>query len=285
MGINKIQISIDSVCDLTPEFTTKNNIPIFPLMINLGDDSLKDGAGIAEKIYAFADKTKTTPKTAARGIEEYKEFFIQHKPENGALIHFVISAELSASYQNAQKASEELENVFVIDSRSLSTGVGVQVVYALDLAQRGLPPEEIVKKVNARRGEVQCSFITKNLTYLHRGGRCSGTTRFIATALAIRPQIVMNDGRMLPGKKYIGTFDHCVKKYLDDVLNEFDNPDLECCFVTHTRMDNPKMVADIKAQVAARYNFQSIIETVAGGTITSHCGPNTIGVLYYNKRP
>jgi DegV family protein with EDD domain len=285
MGKNEnIRISADSICDLPKEFLTEHNIPLMPLIVALGENEMKDGEGIAEKIYAFADKTHQTPKTAARSIDEYKEFFTAHKPAKGSLIHFSISAELSASYQNALLASSELKDVFVIDSRSLSTGTGLLIIYATELVEEGLSADEIIKKVTARVPEVECSFLTKNLTYLHRGGRCSGASRFLATTMAIRPQIIASNGKLLAGKKYIGIYTLCLKKYVHDILSTFNNPDLNYCFITHTKMDDNSIVDEIKKQISAKYKFQHIVETIASGTITSHCGPNTLGVLYFNKK-
>jgi DegV family protein with EDD domain len=282
--MENIRITADSICDLPKDFITAHNIPLMPLIINMDGEAFDDGDGIAEKIYAFVDKTHQTPKTAARSVGDYKDFFTKHKPAKGSLIHFSISAELSASYQNALLASKELKGVFVLDSRSLSAGTGLLVIYAAELANKGIPAEEIFKTVTARIPEVECSFLTKHLTYLHRGGRCSGLSRFLATTMAIRPQIIMVNGKLLAGKKYMGIYNLCLKKYANDILNTFKNPDLNYCFVTHTKMDDPNIVEEIKKLVRAKYKFVNVIDTVASGTITSHCGPNTLGVLYFNKK-
>ncbi|MDR1917588.1 MAG: DegV family protein [Christensenellaceae bacterium] len=282
--MENIRISADSICDLPKDFVAEHNIPLMPLMIHLGETVVEDVDGTPEKIYAFADKTKQTAKTSARSVGEYTDFFNKHKPTNGTLIHFCISAELSASFQNAQLACNELKNVFVVDSRTLTTGTGLLIIYACELIAAGeLSPEEIIAKVTARIPEIQCSFLTKNLTYLHRGGRCSGTSRFLATTLAIRPQIVNRDGKLEPGKKYIGFYDMCLKKYVGDILTKFNNPDLGYCFITHTKMTNEKIVDEIRKQIQTKYEFAHITETIASGTITSHCGPNTLGIIYFNK--
>jgi DegV family protein with EDD domain len=282
--MENIKITADSICDLPKEYIAEHDIPLMPLIINMGETAAEDNGGIAERIYAFAEQTKLTPKTSARSVEEYKEFFLKHQAKHGFLIHFSISADLSASYQNALLASGEIKNVFVVDSRSLTTGTGLLIIYAVELLKEGLSAEQIIKKVTARIPEIQCSFLTKNLTYLHRGGRCSGLSRFLATTMAIRPQIVNKDGRLLPGKKYIGIYDLCLKKYVRDILTAFNNPDLSYCFITHTKMDNQKVVDEIRAQIKTKYNFEHIIETIASGTITSHCGQNTLGIIYFNKK-
>jgi DegV family protein with EDD domain len=282
--MDNIRISAESICDLPKDFIAEHNIPLMPLMIHLGDAATEDIDGVPERIYDFADKTHQTPKTSARSVSEYTDFFNKHKPPKGALIHFCISAELSASYQAAALAGGELKNVFVVDSRSLTTGTGLLVIYAAELAESGLAAEEIIAKVTARIPEIQCSFLTKSLTYLHRGGRCSGLSRFLATALTMRPQIVNRDGKLAAGKKYIGVYDMCLKKYVADIFAAFNNPDLNYCFITHTKMSNPKIADEIKKQIQSKYNFAHIIETIASGTITSHCGPNTLGVIYFNKQ-
>jgi DegV family protein with EDD domain len=280
--MENIKITADSICDLPKEYITEHDIPLMPLIINMGEVAVEDDDSVAEKIYAFGDRTHQTPKTAARSVQEYRDFFIKHQPKKGYLIHFSISADLSASYQNALLACGDLKNVFVVDSRSLTTGTGLLIIYALELVSAGLSAEEIIKKVTARIPEIQCSFLTKNLTYLHRGGRCSGLSRFLATTMAIRPQIVNKDGKLLAGKKYIGIYDLCVKKYVRDILTAFNNPDLNYCFITHTKMDNEKVIDEIKKQILSKYNFKNIIETTASGTITSHCGQNTLGIIYFN---
>jgi DegV family protein with EDD domain len=281
--MDKIKITTDSTCDLPKDFIAEHGIPLMPLIINMGDNAVEDSEGIAEKIYAFADKTNQTPKTAARSTAEYKDFFKRHKPAKGSLIHFSISADLSASYQNALLASEGLKDVFVLDSRSLTAGMGLLIIYAVELVREGLPADEIIKRVTARIPEIQCSFLTKSLTYLHRGGRCSGLSRFLATTLAIRPQIVNQNGKLLAGKKYIGIYNLCLKKYVGDILSAFNNPDLNYCFITHTAMDSPAVIDEIRRQIQTKYKFVHILETTASGTITSHCGPNTLGVIYFNK--
>jgi DegV family protein with EDD domain len=281
--MDKIKITSDSVCDLPASLLKHHNIDIIPLIVSLGDAQEEDVGGLPEKIYDFVAKTKSTPKTSARSAKEYQDFFTKHKPEGGSLIHFSISAELSVSNQNAEAAAKQMENVFVIDTRSLSTGIGILVMNAVQLADEGIPAEEIVKIIEERKQHVQCSFVVKDLTYLHRGGRCSGTSRLFAAVLMLKPQILVENGKMAPGKKYMGTFDHCLKKYVNDILEKYNNPDLDYCFVTHTKMDNPKLVEETIAAVKAKYPFKNIIETIAGGTITAHCGKDTLGVIYYNK--
>lgn len=281
--MENIKITADSICDLTPELIKEHGFATFPLIINLGDECVLDGPNIPEKIYNFVNKTKTTPKTAARSAAEYQAFFQEHLPAQGSLIHFTISGETSASYQNAVAAAGAVPGVYVIDSRLLSTAVALLMLRAAKLRAQGLTATQIVEQIKASIPQAQCSFILKDLTYLHRGGRCSGTAKLFAVVLNIKPQIVMANGKMSPGKKYLGNFESCVKKYVAETLNTYTNPDLEYCFITHTKMDNPQVVDEVRAQVLAKYPFQNVIETLASGTVTSHCGPNTIGILYLRQ--
>lgn len=278
--MENIKITADSICDLSKEILAKYDFNILPMYVHLGDDEERDNAGIDEKIYEYFRQTKKTPKTSAISVPDYIEFFKANLPKGGSLIHFVISSDISSTYQNAINAAKEFKDVYVIDSRSLSTGTAVSMLRAAKYREEGMSAEAIVERINDEIYKVQASFIINNLTYLHRGGRCSGTAKLFATALHIKPQIVLKDGKMQPGKKFMGNFSMCVKKYVDYTFATNPNPDLSVCFITHTKMTDPKIVDAIHQQIAAHYTFQEVIETVAGGTITAHCGENTIGILY-----
>lgn len=279
---NTVKVSTDSISDLGPELIKQHNLPIMPLMINLGDDDEPDGEGMPEKIYAYVDRTGLLPKTAARSAVAYEEFFAEHKPANGSLVHFCISSDISASYANACMAAEKVGNVYVVDSRSLSTGSGLNVLYACDLAEEGnLSGEEIAQKCRERAEKSQASFVVDNLTYLHKGGRCSGVALLFSNILNIKPMIMLKDGKMVVGKKYVAKFDKAIDKYVQDIMNIYDTPDLKRCFITYTTAPDG-MVDRVKQAILKRFPFENIYETVAGGTITSHCGKNTLGVLYFN---
>lgn len=278
--MEKIKITADSTCDLPADLLKEYDITTIPMYIFMGDKESRDHAAIADEIYAYFQATKKTPKTSAISTPEYKEFFEANKPEGGSLIHFNISGEISCTHRNAVAAAGELQNVYVIDSRSLSTGTAISILRAVKYRNEGLSAAEIVERVNAEIEKVQASFIVDDLTYLHRGGRCSSTTKFFASILRIKPQIVVKNGKMESGKKFRGNLNFCVKQYVDTVLNENSEPDLSVLFITHTKMTNPQIAEDIKQQVLARYPFERVIETIASGTITAHCGENTIGILY-----
>ena len=280
--MNKVKICTDSISDLSPELLKQHNIPVMPLMINLGETDEPDGEGMPEKIFAYVEKTGLLPKTAARGIETYVEFFNEHKPENGEIVHFCISSEMSTSYASACAAAEQVGGVHVVDTRSLSTGAGLNVLYACDLADENiLSGAEIAEKCRSRADKAQASFVVDNLTYLHKGGRCSGVALLFSNILNIKPMIMLKDGKMVVGKKYIAKFDKAIDKYVNDIMNIYDTPDLKRLFITYTTAPDG-MVERVKQAVLNRFPFENVYETNAGGTVTSHCGKNTLGILYFN---
>lgn len=278
--MENIKITADSICDLPADIMAEHDFAIVPLYIHLGDEEARDYPGIDEKIYAYFRQTKKTPKTSALSIPEYKEFFAANLPKGGSLIHFNISSEASSTHANAVAAAKEFDNVYVIDSRSLTTGTGISMLRAAKYRAAGMSAKEIVERVKAEIDQVQCSFILEDLTYLHRGGRCSGTAKLFAAALHIKPQIVLKNGKMEPGKKFIGNFNMCIKKYVDYVFATNPEPDLSICFVAHSKMSNPKIVEEVRQQVLARYPFEKVVDATVGGTVTSHCGENTLGIIY-----
>lgn len=278
--MEKIKITADSTCDIPAELLKEYDITLCPLCILMGDKEVRDHANVAEEIYQYFRETKKTPKTSAISTEEYKEFFAANLPKDGSLIHFNISGELSCTHRNAAEAAKAFTNVYVIDSRNLSSGTAISILRTVKYRNEGMSAANIVARVNSEIDKVQCSFIVDDLTYLHRGGRCSATTKFFASILRIKPQILMKNGKMESGKKFRGNFNFCVKQYVDCVLNANPEPDLSILFITHTKMSNPQIVEDIKQQVLARYPFARVIESVASGTVTAHCGENTIGILF-----
>ena len=280
----KIAISADSVLDLTPQLLKEFEIRVVPLGIVLGgEDYLDDGSITPEGIFKYVEETKVLPKTNAANTEFYKERFQAMLSEGyDYLIHFNISAQMSTSYNNAVNAAKEFNGkVFVIDSKSLSTGVGIQTIYARKLTQTETDINVIVEKIEKRVSAVQASFIVERLDYLHKGGRCSSTAFLFGKAAGIRPQIVVTDGKMHSGKKYIGrNMPALVKKYCKDVLSEFNTPDKSICFITYSSA-SPEMI-EAAREAISDVGFENVYETTAGCTICSHCGEHTLGILYYN---
>ena len=279
----KIAITCDSVCDLSQELIKQNNISILPISIILGDETFSDGVNInSQKIFDYVAKNKQLPKTSAINEFQYAEFFKEHLDGVDALIHFTISSDMSSCFNNEKKAASTLKNVYVIDSRNLSTGVGLQVLYACMLRDKGEKPENIVKKVEARKQFVQASFVIERLDYLYKGGRCSALQLLGANLLKIRPSIIVKNGKMDVHKKYRGKMKDVVKDYIKDTLNEFNTYDKSICFITYSSATED-MVEAAKSTLKEFANFENVYITTAGATVTSHCGENTLGILYFNN--
>ena len=277
----KIAISAESTLDLSKELIKEYDIHVIPFTVYLGEDAYLDGDINSQDIFDYVDKTRVLPRTSAVNEFQYKEFFSDLLARGyDAIIHISLSSEISSSCSQAINASKKFENVYVIDSRSLSTGIALEVIYAAKLVRKGLEPKEIVEKVNARIPYVQASFVIQTLEYLHKGGRCSGLLRFGAAILRIKPQIIVSDGKMAPAKKYFGRKSQVIEAYCRDTLEQFANPDLSIAFVTHT-LATPEMVA-VAIDALRKRGFKTIYETKAGATITSHCGPQTLGILFIN---
>lgn len=260
--MSKTIITSDSTADLDYLFAERN-IPVMPLTVLLGEREGLDGVEITPKdIYEYFDKTRTTPKTAAVTPERYYEFFKKYTDEGCEIVHFTISSDMSSCYDNAVQAARQCGGVYVIDSLNLSTGIGLQVLYADDLAKEGLNAKTIAEKVNARRAAVQASFVVDTMSFLYRGGRCSGISAFVASVLKIHPSIFVTGGKMVVGKKYMGTTDKAIMKYVSDTMAAFTHPDKKYFFVTHSSA-SPQTVEKVKEAVRAVYPDANIIETVA----------------------
>ncbi len=276
----RIAISTESTADLTPELIKEYDFKIIPYVIQLGDDSALDGEITTDQIISFVNEKKILPKTAAINEYRFTEHFTELKKEYDAVVHFSLSSELSVACSNAKRAAQNFENVYVVDTRSLSTGIALLAIYAKNLVEQGKEASEIYELVQKRIPYVQASFELTRLDYLHKGGRCSALALFGANLLKIRPQILLQEGKMVPGKKYRGNFAHVVKNYCEDVLADYSNPDLSLGFVTYTTADE-EIIESAKNYLAER-GFKRICVTRAGGTITSHCGEDCLGILFIN---
>ena len=279
-----IRITSDSTCDLG-HLVAERNIGILPLQVNLDADSFYDGVDITpEDIFKFVEEKKILPKTSAPSIGDYEEFFAKELQGYDELIHFNISSKSSGSHNMAKQAAESFNGkVRVVDSMALSSGQGLLVLKAADMRDAGNSADEIVAAVEELRTRVNTSFIPDSLDYLHKGGRVSGMVKLAAGLFKIHPLIMMDNGQLVPGKKYKGKMSVIIKQYVDDLYNMYPNYDKTRCFVTHSTAD-PELVAAAKEKVQELFKFDEVIETVAGSIVTSHCGRNTLGVLFvYNK--
>ena len=279
----KIKISADSTCDLSPELIEKNSVSIMPLCVALGDKNCFDGVTIQpQDIYDYYAATKKLPKSGARSVEEYLEFFNGLLVEGyDAVVHFTISADMSASYNNAELASRELSNVYVVDSRQLSTGIGLLVLDACDMVAAGMDAKAIAERETSRTGATKSSFIVDKLEFLHKGGRCSSLALLGANLLMIKPCLEVKKGLIGVVAKPMGSYRRCVAKYCQNIKNGMTNPDKKRCFITHTKMDEG-IAEEVIATVKSWGIFDEVLETTAGCTVTTHCGANTIGILYIN---
>lgn len=277
-----VKITSESSADLN-ELFDKYGIGVIPLSVNLDGKDYLDGVDIfPQDIFKAYEEKKILPKTAALSPENYKDFFRPIRESGAEIVHFALSSKITTNCGNAIKAGDELGGVYVVDTHSLSSGMGLLVLYAAELAQKGLSAKEIYDRVNARVPKVQASCVVDTMEYLHKGGRCSGLANFAATLLKIKPTIQLVDGEMKVGQKYMGSFAKNIIKYVDNTLREFDNPDYTRIFVTHSYAE-PDVVEAVKAEIRSKApQFKEIIETKAGATITAHCGRGTLGILYIN---
>lgn len=277
----KIKVTADSTCDLSPELVQKYNVGIMPLHVIIGDKTYSDGVDICpEDIFKSVAETGVLPKTSAPSIEEFAEFFKNALKDCDAVIHVNISSKASSSYDNATSAAKLYKGkVFTVDSYALSTGQGLLVLKACDLIAEGKKPKEITEILNMLKPNVNTSFVPDALDYLHKGGRCSLAALMGAKVLKLHPMIDMKDGQLYAKKKYMGGIERCLKNYVNELADEYRQYDKTRCFITHSSCE-PEVVAKVRAQVQSLFNFDEILETVAGNVVTSHCGKGTLGVLF-----
>ena len=278
--MKKIAISLDSACDISKELIEKYDFKIIPFGVNLGDKFFYDGEISPEEIFEYADNNKTLPKTNAVNEEAFKEHFAKILNDYDAIIHFDISSEMSSAYQNAVNASKNFKNVYVVDSRTLSTAISLEAIYAKKLTETMDDPAKIIELVKKRIPAVQASFIIERLDYLYKGGRCSGLALLGANLLKIRPEIEVLNGNMKNTEKFRGKMADCVTKYCRATLEKYNHPDKSVIFITHSVAD--KELVDAAKAVVSEYGFENVYETTAGCTVSSHCGKNTLGILYIN---
>lgn len=283
--MKKIKIIADSTCDLSEDIIKKYDISIVPLCILLDGKSYFDGLEITpDEIFRWSDENKTTPKTAAITFEKTLEVFKPFMDNGDDIIFFGISSHMSSTCNVPRilGAQEDYDRIFVIDSENLSTGIGLQVIKAAELAFEGRTAEEIVDTINADRAKVRASFVVDTLTFLARGGRCTAITAIMANTLKLHPMIIVKDGKMGVGKKYRGRMSVALSAYVDDLSSQLVNADSKRVFITHSGCEQA-IIDLVKEKIEALGYFEEILITQAGGVISSHCGPNTLGVLFYTK--
>lgn len=279
----KIKIISDSTCDLTKELLEKFDISIVPLTVVKNDEAFSDGVNITtDDIFAHVAAGGNLCSTSAVGVLVYQEKFAEFADKYDAVVHINISSELSASYQNATLAASEFDNVVAIDSRNLSTGQGLVVLKACELAETATSVEEIAEKLNDFTSKVESSFLIDRLDYMVKGGRCSTVAALGANLLGLKPCIEVKDGKMSVVKKYRGNYAKSLATYVKERLSNRDDLDSKYLFVTHTPVSDECEKA-VEAALAEHAKFENICWTKAGCTISCHCGPGTLGVLFAKK--
>ena len=280
-----IVLCADSTCDLSAELVEKYNVKIMPLHVNLGDKTYSDGVDITpDDIYAHYHEHKELPKTAALNMDEVLEFVTPYIEAGNDVICVTIGSALSTTYNSFRLAAMETEGLYAIDSNNLSTGFGHVVMAAGDRIAAGMPVEQIVAEVQEIAQKVESSFIVDNLEFLHKGGRCSAVAVLGANVLKLKPCIEVSNegGKMGVSKKYRGTLERVLEEYVADRLNGREDICQDRIFITHSGISEER-IEIVRAAIEKHMHFDEIYVTRAGCTISSHCGPNTLGILFVRK--
>ncbi|MBR0413267.1 MAG: DegV family protein [Eubacterium sp.] len=279
-----ILITADSTCDLPADIVAERGVEIVPLSILLGDEEHLDGVDVMpDDIYNYVAEHSILPKTAAVPPNRYYEVFERAVSEGKKIVHISLSSAISSTYQNACIAAEDFDDVYVVDSKSLCTAMGLLVLKACDFRDKGMDAKKIADKVTKLVPKVSATFVINSLEYLHKGGRCSGVARFGANVLGIKPGIEVNsDGAMVVAKKYRGKMDAVYKQYVNDRLDE-NKLDTSRIVIADSGGIAPQTMAFIKGLVEGNGRFAEVIYADAGCTISSHCGPGTLAVFYIRR--
>lgn len=277
------KITSDSTCDLSEQLIKENNITLVPLIIFLGGKEYHDNVDItADTVLEYVENGGDLPKTAAVPVDKYVEFFKEVTADGSEVIHFSISSKDSSSYEHALAASKEVPGVYVVDTLQLSSGQGLLVMKAVDLRAEGKTIKETYDYIEKNKLKARVSFVVDRLDFLHKGGRCSLLSLLGAKVLKLHPHISMTEGKLGVKKKYMGKLTPNIKQYVTDLAAEYTSYEKKRCFITHCSAD-PEVFAAAKAKVEELFDFDEIIETHAGTTISSHCGRNTLGVLFIEE--
>ena len=279
----RVKIISDSTCDLSPELLERYDIAITPLCVIKDGKEFHDGVDITPAdIFTHVDGGGELCSTAAVSQFEYTQMFTRYAKEYDEVVQINIGSNFSCCYQNACLAAQEFDNVFVVDSGNLSTGQGLLVVAAAKLAQQGVSGIEIAERVRALVPKVEASFLIDRLDYMQKGGRCSTVAALGANLLKLKPCIEVREGKMSVCKKYRGSFEKCIRQYVKERLDGREDIATELVFITHAAADT-NVVAAAKEETAQYGSFEEVEETQAGCTVSCHCGPNTLGILFVRK--
>lgn len=280
-----IVLCADSTCDLGDTLRERYHVHYYPFHVILDGKTYSDGVDLmSDDIYRVYREKHILPKTAAINMAEYQEFFRPFVEQGCEVIHITLGSGLSASYNNCRLAAEGMEGVYAVDSRNLSTGSGLLVIEAAQRIAAGMPASEIAQELNEVASHCHASFVLDNLEFLHKGGRCSALARLGANLLQLKPCIEVDntDGHMTVGKKYRGTLDKALAGYVQDKLQGRTDLIRDRVFITHSGISEER-IQMVRELVQKYADFDEILVTRAGCTISSHCGPNTLGVLFMTK--
>ena len=282
-----VKIISDSTCDLSQELIEQYDVGILPLHVILGDQDFEDGRTIMpDDIYRWSDEHQQTPKTAAVSVEEAEKGFAPYLADGGEVVCFAISESMSSTANAMRLAAQRLDaedKVTVIDSANLSTGVGLLVIEAARMAKSGMNARQIAEIIEKLKPRVRASFVVDTLTFLHRGGRCSGAAALVGSTLKLHPRIAVEDGKMSPGKKYRGRMSRAIMDYVQDMEADLKAAKPERVFITHSGCAQADLDA-VHAYLEGLNHFDEILTTRAGSVISSHCGPGTLGVLFISGK-
>lgn len=270
-------ISTDSPADVPAEIRERYDIRVIPLHITLDNDCFEDGVNIQpDDLYAFYKKTGRLPKTSAVSVAEYTDFFQELTKDGSSVVHISFSSALSATHQNARLAAEDFDNVYIVDSKSLTTGITLLAIKAAQLAKDGVDAKTIAHEMEYKREKVVTTFILDKLEFLYKGGRCSGIAMLGANVLGIKPSIVMVDGTLQVGKKYRGKLENCQMQYVRDLLEQYAGRiDTDRAFLSRTAGVSDEQMKALQKEIHKTLKFKEYIVSTVGCTITSHCGERT----------
>ena len=276
-------ITTDSVCDMPKELLERYQVRMIPLTISEGDHSYKDGVDFTpDDIYELYDSQHLLPKTSAISPQEFVDFFTPLTQDGSEVVHIDISSACSATYQNACMAARELEGGFPVDSLHLTLGQGLLVIEACRLRDEGYSAQEIVERLLIYREKIATSFVVDTLEFLWKGGRCSGLTAFGANLLQVRPCLELREGEIKVARKYRGTMQKVYTQYIRDYLSR-ENIDTRMGFLVHSGRISQETLDQLRQLILELVPFSEVPIVRAGCTVTSHCGPGTIGVIFASK--
>ena len=278
-----VAITVDSTADLSQDLIARFQIHVIPLTITLGEDTFLDGQGFTPlDMYVHYRQDKTLPKTSAPGVQEFLDFFTPLVEQGFEIVHLDISAELSNSFNAARLAAQELEGVYTVDSRMLSTGVGLLAIEGAECRDRGMSAREIAAHLESLTGKVSTSFVLDTLEFMWKGGRCTGVTALGANLLKLKPALEMKDGKLGVYKKYRGGINSVYKQYITErVKDKKVRPGH--VFITESGEIEPAVVEELENLVYALTGCREVHHTLAGCTVSTHCGPKTLGVLFIEE--